>query len=52
MLQAFLPSLFNNSKDKKMKNPTLSIIIPVYNKGNYLVKCLTSIIDQSYKIWK
>lgn len=49
MLQASLPSLFNNSKDKKMKNPTLSIIIPVYNKGNYLAKCLTSIIDQSYK---
>lgn len=32
-----------------MKNPALSIIIPVYNKGNYLAKCLTSVIDQSYK---
>lgn len=49
MLQASLPPLFNNSKDEKMKNPTLSIIIPVYNKGNYLAKCLTSIIGQSYK---
>lgn len=32
-----------------MNIPTLSIIIPVYNKGKYLAKCLTSIIDQNYK---
>lgn len=49
MLQASFPSIFNGSKDEKMKNPTLSIIIPVYNKGNYLAKCLASIIGQSYK---
>lgn len=28
--------------------PKLSIIIPVYNKGKYLEKCLTSLIRQSY----
>lgn len=32
-----------------MNIPTLSIIIPVYNKDKYLAKCLTSIIDQNYK---
>lgn len=32
-----------------MKNPSLSIIIPVYNVKNYLNKCIDSILNQSYK---
>lgn len=28
--------------------PTLSIIIPVYNKEQYIVRCLSSILEQSY----
>lgn len=32
-----------------MDNLPLSIIIPVYNKGKYLERCLTSIIKQSYR---
>ncbi len=32
--------------------PFLSIIIPVYNKGAYLDKCLTSIAEQSYTDWE
>lgn len=32
-----------------MNNPVLlSIIIPIYNKGKYIAKCLSSIIRQSY----
>ena len=32
-----------------MKTLVFSIVIPVYNKGKYLAKCLTYIIDQNYK---
>ena len=28
-------------------NPKLSIIVPVYNSGKYLERCLTSIVNQS-----
>lgn len=31
------------------KNTLISIIIPVYNSENYLVKCVDSIINQTYK---
>lgn len=30
-------------------NFTFSIIIPVYNPAEYLEKCLTSVMSQSYK---
>lgn len=33
----------------KNKNPKLSIIIPVYNTEKYLIRCLDSIIHQTYK---
>ena len=32
-----------------MKNSSISIIIPVYNPGEHLVKCLESIINQTYE---
>jgi len=32
-----------------MKNPILSIIVPIYNVELYLVDCLESIINQSFK---
>lgn len=32
--------------------PFLSIIIPVYNKGKYLDKCLQSIVSQSFTDWE
>lgn len=32
-----------------MKNPIISIIIPVYNTQNYLLKCIDSVRQQSYK---
>lgn len=32
--------------------PFLSIIIPVYNKGQYLNKCIQSIVDQSFTDWE
>lgn len=31
------------------ENPLLSIIIPVYNTGVFLDRCLTSVINQTYK---
>ncbi len=36
-----------------MKNlPYIDIIIPNYNKGNYLKECLNSVLNQSYKNWR
>lgn len=32
-----------------MKNPKISIIIPVYNVEKYLAKCLDSLVNQTYK---
>ena len=32
--------------------PTIDIIIPNYNKGEYLEECLNSVIYQTYKKWK
>lgn len=31
-----------------MKNPLISVIVPIYNTEKYLDKCIMSIIDQSY----
>lgn len=31
------------------KNPCVSIIVPVYNVENYIGKCISSIIEQTYK---
>lgn len=31
-----------------MKEPAVSVIIPVYNKQDYLEKCLSSVINQNY----
>ena len=38
-----------------MKNfylPTVDIIVPNFDKGKYLKKCLESVVNQSYKKWK
>ena len=32
----------------KKNNPLVSVIVPVYNVGNYLEKCLNSIVKQTY----
>ncbi|MDQ7727284.1 glycosyltransferase [Halomonas sp. SpR8] len=37
------------NKRKDDENPFLSIIVPVYNSGKYLRKCLDSILNQSFK---
>lgn len=33
----------------KVNNPMISVIIPVYNVKNYLIQCVDSVINQSYK---
>lgn len=35
-----------------MKNPKISIIIPVFNVGSYLRRCLDSILVQSHNDWE
>ena len=34
---------------RKLKDPLVSIIVPVYNVEPYLTKCITSIIKQTYR---
>lgn len=36
------------SKQAIMKNPLVSIIVPVYNTEKYIRECLNSLIQQSY----
>ena len=32
-----------------MNNPKLSVVIPAYNCGNYIEKCLNSVLQQDYE---
>lgn len=40
------------SVNKKMNNPAISIIIPVYKAEAYLIRCINSIINQTFKNWE
>ena len=33
-------------------NPLISIILPSYNHGEYIYRCIKSVIDQSYSNWE
>ena len=41
--------LFDQKKYKKSNNPKISIVIPVYNKENFILRVLRSIQNQSFK---
>ena len=48
--------LYDKKRYKKLLNPNISIIIPVYNKEKFILRILRSIQNQSFKnieiIWK
>lgn len=35
-----------------MKTPTVSIVVPLFNKEKYILQCLLSIANQSFKDWE
>ena len=35
-----------------MSNPTISVIVPVYNAENYVSRCIESVLDQTYCNWQ
>ena len=41
--------LLDDKKYKKLENPKISIILPVYNKQNFILRVLRSIQNQSFK---
>lgn len=49
----FLPRSKNHILSiRAMQNPKVSILIPVRNTSPFLVECLQSILDQSYRNWE
>lgn len=38
-----------NTKNNLLKTSLISVIIPVYNRQNYIGRCLESVINQSYR---
>lgn len=41
-----------NKNKNKNQNPLVSIIMPVYNAGNFLVEAISSVKKQTYKNWE
>lgn len=37
---------------KKSQKPLVSIVLPVYNAGNFLVETVSSVVNQTYKNWE
>jgi len=42
-------NMFNINQNNDLKQMKVSIIIPVYNAGKYLAKCIESSLNQTYK---
>lgn len=36
-------------QQRKMKKPLVTVVVPVYNTGKYIDRCLKSIVNQTYK---
>jgi len=44
--------LFKSKEHMKNKKPLISILMPVYNAGGFLVKAIESILAQTYENWE
>ena len=44
-----LATSYKNYKEITMNEELISIIIPIYNVEQYLIQCVNSIINQTYK---
>jgi len=41
-----------SAQEKTKKEPLVSIVVPVYNGGEYFETCLNSILNQTYQNWE
>ncbi len=42
----------HNIKFNQLKNPKISIVLPVYNQANFICEAIDSIINQTYTNWE
>lgn len=47
--QSSIETVKINKISQKLKEPKISIIVPVYNVENYIEECINSLINQTYK---
>ena len=38
-------------QNNKIENPLVDIILPNFNKANFIEECINSVINQTYKNW-
>jgi len=45
-------NIWKNPINKSINSEKVSIVIPTYNHGEYIEKCIKSIVNQTYKNWE